>query len=412
MGLTPALKSGLRVVIIGGSLGGLLAANMLWRAGFDVTVHERIGAALGGRGAGIAAHPEMLDAFARAGVDVNDAIGTSVEERIVLAQDGSVMARHHLPQIMCSWSSLLRLLLAAFPKERYFSGTAFSRAEQSGAGVSAVFEDGAKIDADLLIGTDGIHSTVRGQYWPAAKPAYAGYIAWRGMVDEANVSRETHASLFSNYGFCLPPGEHMLGYPIAGADGDVRPGHRRFNIVWYRTAAEETELKRLMTDEAGRHHPLGIPPGMIQADVIAELHAAARANLAPQFCEMVELVETPFFQSVVDLEVPGMVSGRAALLGDAPFLVRPHCGMGVTKAAGDAVLLTDLLTAFPGDIDHALAVYDIERCRYGRYLAAHARRLGSQMKQEYVSEEERQEAAHYRKPETCLREISLPPHPP
>jgi hypothetical protein len=86
--------------------------------------------------------------------------------------------------------------------------------------------------------------------------------------------------------------------------------------------------------------------------------------------------------------------------------------MGVTKAAGDAVLLTDLLTAFPGDIDHALAVYDTERCRYGRYLAAHARRLGSQMKQEYVSEEERQEAAHCRKPETCLREISLPPHPP
>jgi 2-polyprenyl-6-methoxyphenol hydroxylase-like FAD-dependent oxidoreductase len=407
-----ASPSGLRVVVIGGSLGGLLAANMLLRMGCNVTVHERIGEALGGRGAGIAAHPEMFDAFARAGVDVNDAIGTSVEERIVLDRQGAVMARHHLPQVMCSWSSLLRLLLAAFPQERYFAGAQFIRADQDGKQVRAVFSDGSEIEADLLIGADGIHSTLRGQYWPQAKPAYAGYVAWRGMVEEARVSPETHKSLFSNYAFCLPSGEHMLGYPIAGADGDVRPGHRRFNIVWYRTAAQETELKRLLTDETGHYYPLGIPPGLIQAEIVAELRAAARRILAPQFCEMVELVETPFFQSVVDLEVPSMVSGRTALLGDAPFLARPHCGMGVTKAAGDAVLLTDLLATFPVDIDHALEIYDAERCRYGRYLAAHARRLGSQMKQIYVSEEERQEAAHYRKPLTCLREISLPPDPP
>ncbi len=99
----PCATNGLRVVVIGGSLGGLLVANMmLWRMGCDVTVQERIGEEPAGRGAGIAAHPEMFDAFARAGVDVNEAIGTSVEERIVLARDGSVMARHPLPQIMCS----------------------------------------------------------------------------------------------------------------------------------------------------------------------------------------------------------------------------------------------------------------------------------------------------------------------
>lgn len=407
-----APEADLRVVVIGGSLGGLLAANILWRAGCHVTVHERIGEELAGRGAGIAAHPEMFDAFARAGVDVNDAIGSSVEERIVLAPDGSLIARLHLPQIMCSWSSLLRLLLAKFPRARYFAGAEFTCAEQSAKRVRALFNDGTEIEADLLIGADGIHSTVRGQFWPASKPAYAGYVAWRGMVEEARVSRETHATLFNIYGFCLPPGEHMLGYPIAGADGDDRPGHRRYNIVWYRRAEAETELKRLMTDETGRYHPLGIPPGLIQAQVITELRAAARTNLAPQFYEMVELVQTPFFQSVMDLEVPSMVSGRVALLGDAPFLVRPHCGMGVTKAAGDAVLLVDLLAAFPDDIDHALAVYGAERCRYGRYLAAHARRLGSQMKRDYGSEEERLEAEHYRKPETCLRKISMPPDPP
>jgi 2-polyprenyl-6-methoxyphenol hydroxylase-like FAD-dependent oxidoreductase len=404
--------SGPRVAVIGGSLGGLLAANMLWRAGCDVTVHERIGEELSGRGAGIAAHPEMFDAFARAGVDIKDAIGTAVEERIVLARDGTVTLRHRLPQIMCSWSSLLALLRAAFPQDRYFAGMEFSRAEPLDGEVRAHFVDGSEIDADLLIGADGIHSTLRRQYWPVVKPQYAGYVAWRGMVPEAAVSRETHEAIFSLYAFCLPPGEHMLGYPIAGDGGDLRPGHRRFNIVWYRRADEDSELKRLMTDETGRHHPLGIPPGLIRADAVAELRAAANANLAPQFHEMVELIETPFFQSVVDMDVPEMVSGRAVLLGDAAFLARPHCGMGITKAAGDAVLLAELVTAFPNDIGHALQVYDMERSRYGSYLTAHARRLGSQMKRHYASEEERAEAEYYRRPETCLREISLPPDPP
>ena len=199
----------------------------------------------------------------------------------------------------------------------------------------------------------------------------------------------------------------MLGYPIAGADGDVRPGHRRFNIVWYLRAEAEKELKRLMADETGRHYPLGIPPGLIQAEVVAELRAAAHSNLAPQFCKMVELVETPFFQSVADMDVPSMIAGRVSLLGDAPFVVRPHCGMGVTKAAGNAVLLADLLAAFPGDIDHALRVYDEERCRYGQYLTAHSRRLGSQMKQSYTSDEERREAEYYRRPATSNSEAAM-----
>ena len=401
-----------RVVVVGGSLGGLLAANILWRTGCDVTVHERIGEELLGRGAGIAAHPEMFAAFARAGVNVKDAIGTSVEERIVLARDGSVMARHRLPQTMCSWSSLLSLLRATFPADRYFTGMEFSRAEQTDAGVRAHFVDRMQIEADLLIGADGIYSTLRRQLWPDVKPAYAGYVAWRGIVPEAVVSPETHEAIFSRYAFYLPPGEHMLGYPIAGEGGSLQPGHRRYNIVWYRRVEDDGALRWLMTDETGKHHPLGIPPGLIRAEALLELRAASEDNLPPQFREMVELIETPFFQSIVDMDVPAMVFGRAVLLGDAAFLARPHCGMGVTKAAGDAVLLAELITAFPDDISHALRVYDTERCRYGSYLTAHARRLGSQMKRSFASDGERAEAEYYRRPETCLRNISLPPDPP
>ena len=59
--------------------------------------------------------------------------------------------------------------------------------------------------------------------------------------------------------FCLPPGEQFLGYPVAGPDNDLRPGHRRYNVVWYRPADETTELQRLLTDDE-RHHARDLDP--------------------------------------------------------------------------------------------------------------------------------------------------------
>ena len=62
---------------------------------------------------------------------------------------------------------------------------------------------------------------------------------------------DVHRDIFPVMAFCLPPGEQMLGYPVAGPDDDVRPGHRRYNMIWYRPADERTELVSLLTDENG-----------------------------------------------------------------------------------------------------------------------------------------------------------------
>ena len=87
----------LRVAVVGGSLGGLLAANLLLRAGHEVTVHEQIPDELSGRGAGIATHKELLNALELAGAVVDPTVGLNIEQRIVLGMDGSVMARHRYP---------------------------------------------------------------------------------------------------------------------------------------------------------------------------------------------------------------------------------------------------------------------------------------------------------------------------
>ena len=139
--------------------------------------------------------------------------------------------------------------------------------------------------------------------------------------------------------FCLPPGEQCLGYPVAGPDNELRAGQRRYNVVWYRPADEATELPRLLTDKNGVTHSISIPPPLIRAEPIAAMRAAAERLLAPQFREIVRLIDEPILQPIYDLESPRLAFGRVAIIGDAAFVARPHVAAGVSKAADDAAAL-------------------------------------------------------------------------
>ena len=399
---------GLRVVIVGGSMGGLLAGNLLHRAGCDVTVHERIGTELAERGAGIATHPGLHAALESMGLSIHEAFGNGLENRITLGTDGSILARHHLPQIMATWGHLYRLLRNGFPQERYVAGSNFTRFEPHGEGVLAHFEGGTSIEADLLIGADGVRSTVRPQLWPDAVPQYAGYVAWRGIVDEDRLSPEHRDVLLKHFIVCLPPGEHVVGYPVAGVDGGMSPGRRRFNVVWYRLTTAET-LRRMQTDASGHYHEAGIAPDLIERSWIDAIHRAAAERLPPALAEPITIAHGLFFQTIVDLEVPQMVQGRVAMLGDAAYSARPHTGMGVVKATGDAVCLTEAILANAGDLTRALAVYDEERTRYGRSLVHFGRRLGAHIGTPGRSAENRAFGDYLRRPENIIQAISIPP---
>jgi 2-polyprenyl-6-methoxyphenol hydroxylase-like FAD-dependent oxidoreductase len=397
-----------KAIIVGGSMGGLFAANLLIRAGWDVNVYERVGDELEGRGAGVVTHPTLLEALELAGVKVDETIGVAVEERVTLARDGSVAARRSLPQILTAWARLYNALKSAFPKKRYHTGYQVSAVEQDDSGVTAVFSNGQRISAEMLIGADGIRSTIRGIYAPDIKPLYAGYVAWRGLVEEAALSERTKKELFPYFAFGIPPHEQIIAYPVAGKNNATETGKRRFNFVWYRPADKATTLRDMVTDTTGKVWLDGIPPPLIRPEIITQARQAAHDVLAPQFAEVVEKTENLFFQPIFDVVSNQIAFGRVLLLGDAAFVARPHCGMGVTKAGDDARTLLECLTD-ENDIPTALKSYDKRRVEFGNFIVDHARALGAYMQTQLRTPEEREHAEMYRSVEAIMRETAVAP---
>ncbi|VTU25301.1 FAD binding domain-containing protein [Variovorax sp. PBL-E5] len=364
-----------KVIVVGGSLGGLFAANLLLRAGWDVHVYERAAEELQGRGAGIVTHPELFEALALAGIPAGESLGVQVQERVTLDTDGSRIAACRLPQTLTAWSRLYQTLRSGLPDARYHTGKHLVSFTQEAGGVEARFADGEAAKADLLVAADGIRSTVRQQLLPRLRPVYAGYLAWRGLVEESALSEQARRDVFPYFAFGLPPNEQMIAYPVAGRHNSVAPGQRRYNFVWYRPVDEEA-LRDMLIDGDGKLWADGIPPPLIRQELLDAARRDARRMLAPQFAELVEKTTALLFQPIHDLESPRLVFGRVTLLGDCAFVARPHCGMGVTKAAGDAVALAQALRD-AASIESALERYEVRRLAFGREVVRHAQELGA-----------------------------------
>src|SRR5262249_5090919 len=330
-----------RALVVGGSLGGLLTAHLLRDVGWEVTVFERNAEDLTGRGAGISTHPQLIDILRRVGIDFDESMGIKVDVVICLDRTGHTYLETETARTMSSWGRLYRSLRDPLPSANYRLGKSLVRVEQDADGVTAVFADGTRASGDLLVGADGLRSTVREQFLPDVEPNYAGYVAWRAMLDESDVPPAIRAEIFERYTFCLPEGELLLAYPVPGRNNETQAGRRAYNIVWSRPTDPDRALPNLCTDAAGRCHGTAIPPPLIRSDVTAAIKAAARALVAPQVAEIFARTPQPFFQPIFDLESPRTVFGRVALLGDAAFVARPHVGAGVTKAALDAAALAD-----------------------------------------------------------------------
>lgn len=391
-----------RVIIVGGSMAGLFAATALANRGFEVCVYERAGETLANRGAGIATHDELYAAARAAGLELRDEMGVRSLGRIQFARDGTVIARHDMPQIMTSWGLIYRFLRAQVPDHAYRNGHALCGLERCADGVLAVFEDGQTVEADWLIGADGARSTVRGLIAPASVAEYTGYFGWRGLIDEQLVPVEVLAQVAHRMAFCMAPGGHWLGYLVAGPDDALEIGRRWYNWGWYRTG-DAACLRDHLTDAHGTCHEAGIPHDLIRTELVEAMRAQAAEHLAPQAQAIIAATVRPFLQGMYDFVAPRLVDDRVILIGDAAATARPHVGLGVSKAADDAASLAVALAADDAD---ALAGWERARLKYARAVVRWGRDLGSYLGPQPDAPAARAKAAHHMRPEILLTETA------
>jgi 2-polyprenyl-6-methoxyphenol hydroxylase-like FAD-dependent oxidoreductase len=373
-------------------MSGLLSGLLLQRAGWAVDIYERVETELSGRGAGIVAQQELIARLRKLCL-ATDELGVQITTRKILDAEGRLTHEFNCPQVLTAWERVYRLLRDAFPAANYHRGRGLTKFTQNAEGVRAYFSDGETVDADFLVGADGIRSTVRQQCLPDVSPRYAGYSAWRALIAERDFPADVHRELFAFMTFSLPPGEQFLGYPVAGPDNDLRPGHRRYNVVWYRPADESAKLQWLLTDERGVTHTISIPPPLIRREAVSEMRADAERLVAPQFRRIVKLIKEPILQPIYDLESPRMAIGRIAILGDAAFVARPHVAAGVSKAADDAAALAGALQN-EENVEAALKCYEAARLPENYRIIERARHLGAYLQATRTQEEQARAGRH------------------
>lgn len=364
-----------RVIVAGGSIGGLTTALLLHDLGLDVEVFERADAALQSRGAGIVVLPITERYLVERGGD-DGRVSLELRDWTYIDRDGRVLAAEPGHYRFAGWNTIYRALLDALPGDRYHLDAAMVDFATADDGVTVRLHDGREVAGDLLVAADGIGSTARSQLLPDVTPRYAGYVAWRGVVDEADLTAAARHQLADAMLYQILDDGHILAYAIPGDDGRTSLGARTINVVWYRNAAAGDELARVMTGHDGRTRGTTMPPGSIAPDVVAEMRATAHAELAPVFAEVMSTCVEPMIQAIYDLAVPRMVFDRVCLLGDAAFGLRPHLAAGQAKACADAWALHDALRDADIDIPAALAAWERTQLALGRSALDRTRRMG------------------------------------
>lgn len=364
------------IQVVGGSLGGLTAACLLRDDGHDVTVYERSSRELEERGAGIGFLPETAKYLVeRGGLDVRE-ISVATDHIRYLHRDGSVAHGLAHRYLFSSWNTVYRKLLDCFDGSRYRLGHELTDFTQSDDGVTATYSTGEVVSSDLLVAADGIGSMVRSRLQPNARHTFAGYVAWRGMVPEAELPVDIVDQLGDAITYFVYANSHILVYPIPDIAGSVAPGDRLINFVWYRNYLDGGDLDDLLTDRDGVRRELSVPPGAMSDRHDAEARATAAARLPRVIAAVIDATEHLFIQSIHDIEVDAMVFDRIALLGDAAWSVRPHAAAGTAKAADDGWALAAALRSGP-TVGAALGAWETSQMTLGRSLLERTRQVGS-----------------------------------
>jgi 2-polyprenyl-6-methoxyphenol hydroxylase-like FAD-dependent oxidoreductase len=334
----------MKIVIAGGSIAGLSSALTLSCIGHDVHVYERSDVSLRGRGGGVAVLRHMMKFLEQHGHYTQQMISVPTIMRRRIDINGNVLTEEPEKLPFSSWDTVYRSLCAMLSKDRISYGREVVGFTEHDETIEIDFDRGESISADILVAADGIGSRTRAQLFPNYESSFAGYVAWRGIVDESAFSPLEVEALTNNFTMFRDPGHMFMAFLIPGLDGSLEPGRRRFNWLWYRNEPDVAAMHRHLTDDHGHRHHASISPGHLSIESFEELCELATRHLPAIFQQLVRETRAPFFQSIRDALSPNFSVGRVALIGDAACTVRPHTASGTSKAADDAVALAEALS--------------------------------------------------------------------
>jgi len=334
------------IAIIGGGIGGLSAALSLLRAGFDVHVNEQA-PALREVGAGLVISPNASRILFSLGLgEALESAGVAPfawrqrrwrdGQTLLLSPMAAVMPpRFGHPLYTAHRADILGMLVTAFPAERLHLGRKLSGILEIDDRVELSFDDGSAADANIVIGADGIHSTVRSLLFGQENPRFTGCVAYRGLVAAEKLA-QLNLPLESQ--LWMGPGKHFVHYPVSGG--------RLVNFVCL--IERESWTKESWTE-----------PGEV-ADALN-----AYDGWHEQVRTIISAVEQTFVWGLFDREpLPRWSVGRVTLLGDACHPMLPFLAQGAAQAIEDAAVLTACLANPGNDIADALRRY--ERLRLPR----------------------------------------------
>jgi salicylate hydroxylase len=333
----------MKIALIGGGIGGLSAALHLLRAGFDVQVYEQA-PRITEIGAGIQISPNASRLLIRLGLKpALDAAGVfpkAVHQR--RWDDGRTLQRAPVgrdveeafgaPYYHFHRADLATLLAAALPPERVHVSHKLTDVEQKGERVVARFENGATVEADVLVGADGIHSRVRHVVFGPEKARFTGCVAWRGLVPAERIRDLDIAVASHNW---MGPDGHVVHYWVSAG--------RLMNVV---CVTEHGDWTSESWTEKGN-----------VADAMARYE-----GWHPQVRRLIASFPETYIWALHDrLPLPQWSEGRITLLGDACHPMLPFMAQGAAQSIEDGAALASLLKAMPDDVPGALSRYEAIR---------------------------------------------------
>jgi 2-polyprenyl-6-methoxyphenol hydroxylase-like FAD-dependent oxidoreductase len=352
--LASVAVKGRRALVAGGGIGGLAAGIALRRAGFDVTVLERAARARE-IGAGISIMPNGSRALAALGVSPLPAIGL---KRLTLrtwrgqilseAPVGLMQERYGSALMVVPRVQLHSLLMETLGADRVAAGAEVTGFAEGDGRVRVALSDGRILEANLLIGADGLRSAVRTQLLADGEPHYLGCTAWRATSDIAGTGVVGGEGINwwgpgGEFG-ALPMASLVYWFATANspAGHDVPPSERRQDLL-DRFGAWESPIPDIIATTE---------PGAILRNDIFDRSPARR-----------------------------WTRGHVALLGDAAHPMAPNVGQGACQALEDAVAL-GASVAGQSDLEAGLRDYERRRRRRANGFVRLSRQMSAAVQSE------------------------------